>query len=99
MIVRQDEKPLIVIGNECEGYLDHSPLFKSGDIRSELYQPFSLLDQGRDKSRTLAAIFQSECMDGNSKVGAVGWKYFSENEVPTGKNALDIPSFIADSAR
>jgi Xaa-Pro aminopeptidase len=99
LIVRQDEKPLIVIGNECEGYLDHSPLFKSGDIRSELYQPFSLLDQGRDKSRTLAAIFQSECMDGNSKVGAVGWKYFSENEVPTGKNALDIPSFIADSAR
>jgi Xaa-Pro aminopeptidase len=99
LIVRQDEKPLIVIGNECEGYLDHSPLFKSGDIRSELYQPFSLLDQGRDKSRTLAAIFQSECIDGNSKVGAVGWKYFSENEVPTGKNALDIPSFIADSAR
>ncbi|MDG1709452.1 MAG: M24 family metallopeptidase [Emcibacteraceae bacterium] len=99
LIVRQDEKPLILTGNECEGYLPHSPLYKSGDMRGELYQPFSLLDQGRDKSRTLASIFESENINANSKVGAVGWKYFSDLEDPAGKHALDIPSFIADAAR
>ncbi|MDG1995781.1 MAG: hypothetical protein P8J14_04745, partial [Emcibacteraceae bacterium] len=99
LIVCQDEKPLILTGNECEGYLPHSPLYKSGDMRGELYQPFSLLDQGRDKSRTLASIFESENINANSKVGAVGWKYFSDLEDPAGKHALDIPSFIADAAR
>ncbi|HPF45847.1 MAG: hypothetical protein R3D86_12735 [Emcibacteraceae bacterium] len=99
LILRFDAKPLILIGNECEGYLPHSPLYKSGDMRSELYQPFSLLNQGRDKSRTLGEIFAEEGMDENARIGAVGWKYFGENEDPAGQLALDIPSFIADAAR
>lgn len=99
MIVHHDEKPLILIGNECEGYLPHSPLYQNGDMRSELYQPFSLLDQGRDKSRTLASIFHDEGINNNSKVGAVGWKYFSDHEDEAGQYALDIPSFIADTVR
>jgi len=99
LIVRLDKKPLILIGNECEGYLPHSPLFRNSDIRSELYQPFSLLDQGRDKSRKLTEIFIAEAMDKNSRIGAVGWKYFNETEEEAGRYALDIPSFIADAAR
>ena len=99
LIVRLDKKPLILIGNECEGYLPHSPLFRSNDMRSELYQPFSLLDQGRDKSRKLTEIFIAEAMDKNSRIGAVGWKYFNETEEEAGRYALDIPSFIADAAR
>ncbi len=99
LIVRQDQKPLILIGNECEGYLPHSPLYRNGDMRAELYQPFSLLDQGRDKSRTLADIFKSENLSEKSRIGAVGWKYFSDKEDPAGRHALDIPSFIADAAR
>ncbi len=99
LIVRLDEKPLILVGNECEGYLPHSPLYQNGDMRAELYQPFSLLDQGRDNSRTLATIFADEGMDKNSNVGAVGWKYFTEQEDLSASHALDIPSFIADAAR
>lgn len=99
LIVRLDEKPLILVGNECEGYLPHSPLYRNNDMRGELYQPFSLLDQGRDNSRTLAEIFTAEAIDENSKIGTVGWKYFSEKEDPAGPYALDIPSFIADAAR
>ncbi len=99
MIIRLDEKPLILIGNECEGYLPHSPLYQNGDMRSELYQPFSLLDQSRDKSRTLTAIFRDEGVNENSKIGAVGWKYFSNSEDEAGQYALDIPSFIADTVR
>lgn len=99
LIVRLDAKPLILVGNECEGYLPHSPLYESGDMRAELYQPFSLLNQGRDKSRTLKEIFQDEAIDETSKVGLVGWKYFSESEEPEGRHAIDIPSFITDAAR
>lgn len=99
LIIRKNEKPLILIGNECEGYLPHSPLFQNGDMRSELYQPFSLLDQSRSKSRSLSAIFKDEGIDEGSNVGAVGWKYFSKQEAPSANHALDIPSFIADAAR
>lgn len=99
MILRPDEKPLILIGNECEGYLPHSPLYHNGDLRAELYQPFSLLDQGRSNSRTLAKIFKDEDIKERSRIGAVGWKYFSDHEDEAGKYALDIPSLIADAAR
>ncbi|MDG1996914.1 MAG: hypothetical protein P8J14_10500 [Emcibacteraceae bacterium] len=99
LIIGSDEKPLILVGNECEGYLPHSPLFQSGDMRGELYQPFSLLDQARDKSRTLNDIFLDEGINKNSNIGCVGWKYLSENEDPLGKQAIDIPSFITDNAR
>ncbi len=99
MILRADAKPLLLIGNECEGYLPHSPLYRSGDMRAELYQPLSLLDQCRDKSRTLDVIFRAEGINQRSKVGAVGWKYFAKHEDPAAEYALDIPSFIADAAR
>lgn len=99
LILSLDKKPLILVGNECEGYLPHCPLYNSGDMRSELYQPFSLLNQSRDKSRTLKEIFQGESIDKTSKVGCVGWKYFSENEEPDGHHAIDIPSFITDPTR
>ena len=99
LIISQNEMPLILIGNECEGYLPHSPLYKTGDIRAELYQPFSLLDQDRSKSRTLSDILSSEGMTKASKVGAVGWKYFDKKEDLSGNHALDIPSFIADATR
>lgn len=99
LIVSLIKKPLILVGNECEGYLPHSPLYRNEDMRSELYQPFSLLDQGRDNSRTLQEIFTDEAINENSKIGSVGWKYFSDKEDPAGRYALDIPSFIADAAR
>lgn len=99
MVIKPDHKPLILIGNECEGYLPHSPLYVSGDMRSELYQPFSLLDQGRDKSRTLLEILQSEGINEASNVGCVGWKYYTDAEEPLGKRALDIPAYIADITR
>ncbi|MBT5073270.1 MAG: M24 family metallopeptidase [Kordiimonadaceae bacterium] len=99
LIVSLDKKPLILIGNECEGYLPHSPLYNNGDMRSELYQPFSLLNQGRDKSRTLNEIFLDEGINEGSLIGCVGWKYFESSEEPAGIHAIDIPSFITDPVR
>ncbi len=48
LVISQREKPLLLVGNECEGYLTVSPLFVAGKLRYERYQPFSLLNQPRE---------------------------------------------------
>ncbi|HEU0006665.1 MAG TPA: aminopeptidase P family N-terminal domain-containing protein, partial [Terriglobia bacterium] len=53
LVIGPESKPLLVVGNECEAYLPISPLFQHGGLRTERYQPFSLLDQPRDRSRSL----------------------------------------------
>jgi len=89
----EGQPPLLLTGNECSAYLPVSPLHRAGALRSEVYQPFSLLDQPRDASRTLAAIFQSEGIGGAAVVGVVGWKYYA------GPGRMDVPAYIADELR
>ncbi len=99
LIIAPEGTPLLLIGNECEGYLPHSPMYREGKLRSALYQPFSLLNQTRSNSKPLADHFASEGINSTSVVGCVGWKYFTAQEEPAGQNAIDIPSFIVDILR
>ncbi|MCB9433253.1 MAG: hypothetical protein H6668_14855 [Ardenticatenaceae bacterium] len=99
LIIGTQATPLLVVGNECEGYLPISPLYVAGQLRSELYQPFSLLNQPRNRSRQLAAILGDEGINGRSRVGCAGWKYFSEAEHPQAAHTLEIPAYIADTLR
>ncbi|MFA5794155.1 MAG: hypothetical protein WC980_03710 [Candidatus Brocadiia bacterium] len=91
--------PLLVVGNECQGYLAVSPLYRTGKLRHERFQPFSLLNQPRDKSRFLGRIFSDEGIGKKSFVGCVGWKYFSEAEHPAGVRTIDIPAYMVDTLR
>src|SRR5215469_6704198 len=88
--------PLLVVGNECEGYLGVSPLYKAGKLRAERFQTFSLLNQPRDASRKIRDIFAGEGIGSKAKVGCIGWKYFTEAEHPDSAHAIDIPSYLAD---
>lgn len=99
LIIAQQGDPLLLVGNECEGYLTISPLYVAGKLRGERYQPFSLLNQPREDSRLIKDIFASEGIDGRAAVGCVGWKYFSEAEHPDGMYSLDIPAYLADILR
>ena len=72
IISRDTELPLVVVGNECVGHLNISPLLQSGQLRYERYQPFSLLNQPRNASRPLREIFTSEGIRKDSIVGCVG---------------------------
>lgn len=99
IIGRDTEIPLVVVGNECVGHLNISPLLQSGKIRFERYQPFSLLNQPRDESRHLSDIFASEGIGKNAVVGCVGWKYFSAREFDRPESILDIPAYMADTLR
>lgn len=99
LVVGGQSDPLLVVGNECEGYLAVSPLFAAGKLRSERFQPFSLLNQPRNSSRLLIDIFMGEGIEDGAKVGCVGWKYFADSEHPDGLHAVDLPAYIVDTLR
>ncbi len=99
LVIGAESTPLLIVGNECEGYLPISPLFTAGWLRHERFQPFSLLNQPRDSSRLLREILADEGIGPTSSVGCVGWKYFAPAEHPSGPRALDIPAYIADTLR
>lgn len=99
LVVAQDGKPLLLVGNECEGYLGVSPLHATGKLRAERFQPFSLLNQPRDASRKLRDIFASEGIGKGARAGCIGWKYFADSEHPDGVHAIDLPSYLADTLR
>jgi Xaa-Pro aminopeptidase len=99
LIVAADGQPLLVVGNECEGYLGVSPLYAAGKLRSERFQPFSLLNQPRDASRKMREIFAGEGIGKASRVGCIGWKYFADSEHPDGAHAIDLPCYLVDTLR
>lgn len=100
LIVKGDGgAPLLVVGNECEGYLGVSPLFAAGKLRAERFQTFSLLNQPRDASRKIRDIFAGEGIGPKARVGCIGWKYFSDAEHPDSAHAIDIPSYLVDTLR
>ena len=91
--------PLILVGNECVGHLPVSPLYNAGRLRHERYQSLSLLSQPRDDSRPLETILRSEGINKDSRVGCIGWKYFSEKEFADYQHRIEIPAFIVDTLR
>jgi hypothetical protein len=99
LIVSPDRSPLLLLGNECFGYAKVSPLCVSGEMRTEKFQPLSLLDQPKGESRSLREIFHSEGFQSASQVGCAGWKYFAPGELADAQRALEIPCFIADTLR
>jgi Xaa-Pro aminopeptidase len=99
LIISGTMAPLILVGNECETYLGVSSLQQAGRLRHERFQTFSLLGQPRDRSRALREILAEEGINPTARVGAVGYKYFSDAEHPDAAHALDVPSYIADTLR
>ncbi len=93
LIVSREAAPLLLTGNECSAYLPISPLWPAGLLRSEVYQPFSLLDQPRASSRSLAEIFRAEGIEAQSRIGCAGWKYYDH------AHRMDLPSYIVDELR
>jgi Xaa-Pro aminopeptidase len=99
LILGASGAPLLVVGNECAGYLDSSPLYGAGQLRSERFQSFSLLNQPRGQSRLIKEIFAGEGIGTDAVVGCVGWKYFADAEHPDGAHAVDLPAYLVDTLR
>lgn len=89
LILGESGKPSILVGNECVGLARTAPL----GMEVRLYQDFSLPSQPRDSSLPLSDILADEGVGPGSRVGAVGWKTFTD------PGLLDIPAFVADELR
>lgn len=99
LVLGRQGHPLLVVGNECEGYLPISPLYGAGKLRSERFQSFSLLNQPRGDSRLIRDIFAGEGIGPGAAVGCIGWKYFADSEHPDGAHAIDLPAYLVDTLR
>lgn len=99
LIINRTDHPLLLVGNECVGHLTVSPLYNDGKLRYERYQPLSLISQPRNESRTLQAIFDAEGIKKTSRVGCIGWKYYTDIEFANPQHAIEIPSIIVDTLR
>ncbi|MDP6608121.1 MAG: hypothetical protein QF463_03560 [Vicinamibacterales bacterium] len=86
---------LLLVGNECLGYLPDPSL----GLDVELFQELSLLGQQRDGSRPLAAILGDFGVGAGRNVGCVGWKYFEAGLVDDPDRAIEIPSYVVDALR
>src|SRR5262245_59980814 len=86
---------LLLVGNECMGYLPDERL----DIRVELLQELSLLGQPRDESRTLRQIVREFGVGRGARLGCVGWKNFGATLGEPPATAIEIPSYIFDVMR
>jgi hypothetical protein len=92
-----EKTPALVVGNEGWGYVDISPL--ASGIRRVLFQSFSLLAQPRSDSPSIRHLLRSEGVVRGSRVGVVGWKYFTALESDSPETCLEIPSYLADALR
>ncbi len=99
LILARQGDPLLVVGNECAGYLPVSPLYRANQLRTERFQPFSLLNQPRNSSRFIKDILAAEGISRRSMVGCIGWKYLADSEHPDGLHAIDLPAYLVDTLR
>lgn len=89
LIVGPEERPLLLVGNECVGLADIAPL----PTRVELHQDLSLPGQPNDRSRLLSDILADEGIAAGTLIGMVGWKDFRD------PRRIDMPAFIVDEVR
>ncbi len=92
LILRNDEIPTIVVGNEGWDYSNIIPF----EIKKELFQSFSLIGQPRGKSKSLKNIFELSGINKNSKIGIIGWKYFSSLDLEDYELCIEIPHYLIE---
>jgi Xaa-Pro aminopeptidase len=97
MVVRPAGAPLLMAGNECLAYTQASPAVAAGDIEVAHCASFSLLSQPRDSDRI--EVLLDRALPRGGRIGTVGWKYWSAEEVGDPEHALEIPSLLADLLR
>lgn len=88
---------LLLAGNECLAYTAVSPLVRAGIVRIGLCSSFSLPSQPRGGRQLTDWLADMLALD--DRVGTIGWKWFSADEVDDPATALDIPAFLADPLR
>ncbi len=95
LLLDRDGRRWLLVGNECLGYLPDPAL----GCEVVLFQEFSLLGQPRGSSRPLREICGDFGIRPGTRVGCVGWKYYSPQLVDGGPYASDLPGYLIDLFR
>jgi Xaa-Pro aminopeptidase len=96
LIIRQEGKPVLMVGNEGWGYSEYAMKI---DAERILVQCFSLMGQRRDRMRELKDFLEDAGLRKGMRVGTCGWKYFTELDFKNPERALEIPEYIAAAVR
>lgn len=91
LIVHQEGKPAVMLGNECLVLAEVSKI----PVEPMLSQILSLPNQPMDRSPSLEDQLRSAGLKQNAKVGIVGWKYFTH--IPNPESTFDVPHFILEA--
>ena len=89
LIVGTDDKPALLVGNECFTVAGTAPL----PMRPLLHQELSLPSQPRDRSRPLEDALAGEGVRAGSRVGVIGWKTYGD------PSRIDAPAYLVDALR
>jgi hypothetical protein len=95
LVLARGDRPLLLVGNECMGYLPDKGL----GLRVEMFQELSLMGQPRDRSRPLRAILAGAGIGKGRRVGCAGWKHFGGPLLAGGELVLEVPAYLADLLR
>jgi hypothetical protein len=95
LVLSEAARPAILVGNEGYAY---SALIPYG-IDRVLYQTLSLPDQPRGEANrdALPAAIRKLGVTKSSRVGAVGWKYFVEEDGRDYGRMIDLPCFLIEA--
>lgn len=90
LLLKKGHIPWLLVGNEGMGQS------RCITIRHEkiLFQSLSPMGQARGGSKSLDGILEEYGIDSASKVGVLGWKSFTREEVPDWVHTFEIPSYI-----
>jgi len=95
LILSKKDIPTLVVGNECMDYSAISPI----NLERRLWQGFSLLGQPRDQSLPLKEIIIEAGIHSGMSGAVAGWKYYSEQDLPSSKKAFETPAFLIDTLK
>ena len=85
--------PHLLVGNEGWGYAELAP----GPFERVLCQTFSLPGQPRGNQKPLTTLLAEAGLAPGLRVGAIGWKVFTAEDLGSDASWTDLPSFIAQA--
>lgn len=93
LLLLSADRARLLVGNEGMGYLPQADL----GLEIEMFQELSLLGQPRGSSRPLRTILTEFGIGAGTRIGCVGWKYFTGALLPEG--SLEVPAYLVDMLR
>ena len=95
LILAKGIEPILLVGNEGYSYCTIIPY----QLDVVLYQSFSLMGQERvpTTKNVLAESYEKAGINGSSRIGLIGWKYFRDVEGSNPDYMTDVPHYLVSS--